>query len=39
MELWRNAGTEIPDCAIVRRFAPIRWLHPGYRALGVQTCE
>jgi hypothetical protein len=31
--LWRNAGAAIPDCAeciIGRRFAPTRWLHPGY---------
>jgi hypothetical protein len=29
----RNAGTAFPDCAefiIGRRFAPTRWLHPGY---------
>jgi hypothetical protein len=33
MERKRNAGTGIPDCAefiIGRRFAPTRWLHPGY---------
>jgi hypothetical protein len=31
--LWRNAGPANPDCAefiIGRRFAPTRWLHPGY---------
>jgi hypothetical protein len=32
--LWRNPGTaaqsKIPGCAIGRRFAPTRWLHPGY---------
>ncbi len=30
---WRNPGTNVglaPDCAIGRRCAPTRWLHPGY---------
>jgi len=34
MERERNAGPVFPDFAefiIVRRFAPTRWLHPGYR--------
>src|SRR6202011_2910930 len=26
---FRRAGG-VPDCAIGRRFAPTRWLHPGY---------
>src|SRR5450432_2833265 len=29
----RNAGPPFPDCAefiVGRRFAPTRWLHPGY---------
>jgi hypothetical protein len=24
----------VPDCAIGRRFAPTRWLHPGYGGYG-----
>ena len=27
----RRRTHAFPDCAIGRRFAPIRWLHPGYR--------
>jgi hypothetical protein len=33
MERLRNAGTALPDFAefiIGRRYAPTRWLHPGY---------
>jgi len=37
MELLRNAGSEIQDCAMALCADP--WLHPGYSALGVQTCE
>src|ERR1700730_10576481 len=29
---FRRAGG-VPDCAIGRRFAPTRWLHPGYAPL------
>jgi hypothetical protein len=32
---FRRAGG-VPDCAIGRRFAPTRWLHPGY---GAQISE